>query len=860
MARPLPLILLLLTACAERRQLEIDAGAGDLVITAAVDELGKVTEVRMTGGDELTVLPFEEGAVVAFVLPAGSLVDETGAVVTRPELSVGSGVTSSCGRCLAPGVRSPKILLPGERCPVPEFAQAELFGAVHLQETSSLPSHDEQVEWVRRQIQLGVPGPCACEPPAVAPPPDLDVCPLLPEAAPILVDEVSVAADGSVLAANEGFAIRVAPDGARFETRFAPAFSAILAVARLPDGTNLVAAETPRLGRRVRLFRLYDDAMRPIDATGLPELDPRAVGRLRGADFHIIGEQSSVFDETYPAVFACDIVGTGAFSCRAEEMVHEQRCRTVVEQALQRVVTTSSGVDVAATDKTHFYLRPPGGDRWYCDADSEAPSPFGVSDPGTLEALGDVAVLGDRLFACALFDQDGEDVIGVLTGMVPVLTATEAAVDRAYGFDFTVVPLDDVGCGTFARDGDTLLLTSSRRSAAYRFDASGALVERYDATGSGEGRLLFDGLLPGPSHRIRSAGGVFVATSSNGAVYRGDGVSAFDPIYAPVPLQAYRALAGGGDYVAAFSEASPPITIRAERGTGCAGVQTESRPVDGLSTDGERAEAALATSDGRFVVTFAHPDRAAIRFVDLEAGRVDRELLLPELGGVRLTAGAELTPGRYVLVSDDGRVFELQDDLRPLEIVYSERTPTVPREPVAWQDVGAKNGVAWLAGSRHLGRVVAGSTTVEGFWLERAARGGFLDVSRDGLPVLDALSVRCPDDVVLAASERTFQSTLSNAHDENLVWWLVQDENGHSLEPFPGHDTAARTRPADSARGVAILEGLGAPTFLYDDGVIRRLGLERSVLPFNRVEAAARSGAVIVAGGPGGRLSVLIDR
>lgn len=836
---------LIASGCTERHRVEIQSGPDDLVIVASVGD-GGALEVRSARGSELTVLPYEAG-IVAWVLPFGSIVDELGA----PRLSIEAGTVEappgSCGRCMVPGA---KLLLSGDSCPLPSGLEPATLGEVDLAAVSA-------------RVRIGVPGPCACEPPLLASAAPFSVCPILPAEAPIRVDEVVLGDDGTVFGANEGYAIRIDPTGVASSAELR-GYNRIYAPSILPDGTYLVAGRIPSIAHSAAGYALFDRAFQPISATGLPDFSTQDIAHLPGADFSMIGENANIFEGTVPSIVSCDADPPGAFQCRPELTVFEERCQGILDQPFVRATTTSSGVGVALAASAQLFFRAPGDDRWFCDAATETPRL--VSIEGVEHAIfagNDLGALGDRIFACfRLASTEGLERHGVFTATVAALTAADLESSRTYGVHLALTATITGGCGPFFEDGGGLAVMSVSSGEALRFDGAGRLVARYDGVGRGAGRLLFDGL-PERMTSIQTRAGRALATSSSGFLYRRH-TAAFEPVYAPTVIDELPALvASNGAEAVVFRTGRPPAIVS---GTECTQIRVEEVTIPDLWQAGEIGTTALALADGRFAVALRRDDRAVIRIVDLEGARVDREVLAPDLAGHSITAGAEPSPGRLIWIAGP-KILELGVELTELPIEHDDpSTPEVEAAPplLAWHDLAAGRGVAWIAGTEALGRWTAGSATVEAFWLARASAGDFASVDRAGAPTLEAVHMRCPDDVVLAAKELVRKSPLSSPRKTNLVWWMTASictaGDPLALCRFPGHDQSDPLIPDNDATAIGILAGAGAPTFIYSDGVVQRIGFQRTNLPFSDVADVTGSSGRISIGGPAGRAAIIVDR
>ncbi|MBI2373029.1 MAG: hypothetical protein HYV07_03420 [Deltaproteobacteria bacterium] len=157
-------LLALLLGCAPRLSIQADLGGDDLIAGVAIDDSGTVSSSFFGRGSDSD--PFlrsvEEGAVsvgffrwsrAALVGPEGEpLGDE---VIDAAVVAKG---LEGCGRCADPNATEIQLIVPGDLCGPPAFAEAEMMGE---------PLRGDVLESLRSRVAIAWPGECACPPTAV---------------------------------------------------------------------------------------------------------------------------------------------------------------------------------------------------------------------------------------------------------------------------------------------------------------------------------------------------------------------------------------------------------------------------------------------------------------------------------------------------------------------------------------------------------------------------------------------------------------------------------------------------------------------------------------------------------------------
>lgn len=119
-------------ACRPAPAWTVAAEPGDLLVVSRLGPEGLVLDARVVAGPQGR-LGFEgDDRVVAFVIAAGDLAASDGGPLEDAERAqITAGRTqdppldsAGCGRCLGPTDSAPWPVYSGERCPLPEFAQA----------------------------------------------------------------------------------------------------------------------------------------------------------------------------------------------------------------------------------------------------------------------------------------------------------------------------------------------------------------------------------------------------------------------------------------------------------------------------------------------------------------------------------------------------------------------------------------------------------------------------------------------------------------------------------------------------------------------------------------------------------------
>jgi hypothetical protein len=712
------------------------------------------------------------------------------------------------------------------------------------------------------EIRLNAAGGCACEPVRLSTAPNFEICPVAP-AAPVQGEVFALAPDGAIMSLNQGYLVHVDPTGIISTSNFKPALTGVIAAHFLDDGTGVLASKGDMPNEPGDWTLRFPGGT--LSAQDSPRLVPRRLARMPGADLYVLGLEENTFEVSFPGIEACNLDEPRDLRCTRQPLVYEARCN-LDDDHFEAYASADNGVAFAATVDGLVFLRPPGDDRWFCDSTTGR---LRFADgTRTLEqtSMKLLAALDDRLFGCARFGIVGSDreIYAVFSGAIPSLTATAAEALTSYGFDFRLEAEVLGECGSFSREGDTLLLTNQNRAEAYRFVRTGALVQSYDAIGTGGANVLFAGAIPERVERLIGDDAAMMAVAPGGSIYRRYGTGAFEPVYAPSPpdVRRHRALAASpsGGYAFSGSEA-----IEVRIGASCMDSTATGFTIEGLAQPGEEAVAAvpLTSRPGVFVVSFRHPQYTAFRFVDVESRTVEHEHSAPELADLAFFGGAELSPGRVIMLGEE-RIVELAEDLTEIAVEFDDpATPEIESSPtpVRWQAIDAVNGTAWIAGRHALARITARETPIaEAYWLGRLSRAEFQAVARAEPPTFYALDARCPDDVVLGATEEVLATTLSEPRSQITVWQLAHcAEESLELCAFDGYDTSMRTAPDNEAIAIGVLPAEGAPLFVFDDGIVQRFGAQRTALPFRGVARAVGGPRGVVVGGSGGRIAVIRD-
>lgn len=872
------LLAVTLAACTrDARRADIDSSASDLVVHAVTDDGLRILDVQVASGDESAALSFGEGQrLYSFVIdrrdlvaPDGTPLDDAALAAVRADTG---DLPGACGRCLAPAIAGSKVVYPGESCPPPAVARSY----VHIADEPGVKivSDDEGAERVREALRLTWDGDCPCDRFSARLSEPATVCPIAPERGKIRPLRFRLLEDGTIVGFNQGFGIRIAPDGTVLERPYPPS-GPVEAVSAVPGSTDvlLVTSNSPFIRPKVE-HHLFDTALEQTDLGEAVLVDPSTIVQLEPGALHLVGETLSTLGNS-PGVARCTY-DDGRTSCTSQSiLVDSRRCPRATDDVVRAAVNTPSGDRLALLNAGHVLYQPAGSVRWYCDPDTDVMTfPTSRGDLEIDEILG-VHTVQDRIYMCTVLELPADERIklgAVLAFDAPVLNLDPDGDPGRAGLTIEVVSEDVFG---FCRDmiglpGGGFRVIEQSGFGAVDFDAAGQVTARHERIG-GEGAELWPEIPHVVVGAQTSSSGWTLAVAAGNQLYRrAPGAAAFEPVYAadPPAFEQVRAMVEHDGAVWTFL---PDGALRVSRdtGSGCDAIRSEAVAFDPpLSSLGVSFAVALRDSRtaGRVVLVGQRSDELVRADLDLDtktivsSGVVDRTTM-------RLATGVELAPGKFLLV---GRfeVFALLDD-DGLEILTPEvddpttsaveALATIPAGARRWLSADGRNGAAWVGGFGDIARVTVDDdgATVETFWLNRMLAGDYAMTERGQPPELAATQSFCPDEALFLAFERVIRNEFTSPKSE-VRGWFVGDDLA-SLDTFAGFGHAQDEAPSRGARPAAIVADDGRLDLFFDDSVIYRNGTPRTVAPFPATRVAARGDRFTLFGGPYGRIAAVVE-
>jgi hypothetical protein len=462
------LLLLGLALGCEASQVQVDVGEG-IVLLASTDEAGRVEEAALLRSDETNVplVRRKNGFLVSWRLPPGSLLGSDGEPIAETDLrfELASAQSEGCGRCLAPGVQAPQTMYRGDRCEPPAFAEVEVFDA-----DGARIEQLQIAELARAEVRLAVPGACAHPRFEVAPLRPLDICPLLPEEAPVGTPEIALAEDGTLMGASAGWIWRVDPAGARTTAAVGPIGDVALLGALSGAPGRFVYGGTRNtvllngyqyfvVDDSLRLDQIPDDTLTSFRAQELTAVDESSF-ILRGVRH--VGNFSPVVE---PEIVGCRTTGE-TIDCETEP-VEPSDCAL----DLPRIHAVEGG---AVAIGAAFAFRSSEG-VWRCDASTQyerVPTANGDVDWRRSSYAG---VLGNTIFACGRILSTGEGALvrapfpELMPGEDPTGRVTYSIIERGPQC-YEVLTLPELP--------DRLLVVTT--TGAIAIDETGTVTDRFD--------------------------------------------------------------------------------------------------------------------------------------------------------------------------------------------------------------------------------------------------------------------------------------------------------------------------------------------------------------------------------------------
>ncbi|MBI4820441.1 MAG: hypothetical protein HY791_29510 [Deltaproteobacteria bacterium] len=719
-------------------------------IAVFIDENGSIIEAHVVHPGDTTSLAPEVSSV--FRTSLSGLVAENGAAPNFESLQLTLGDDrlsdfGECGRCQAESKVGPQLIIPGDRCALPEFAKSTLSvdgEDVAESEATAIESR------IRSSVRLNWSGRCDCPRPEDDPPPSSLVCPVLPSGPTIDATALTVLSNGQVVAARAGFVL-TATNGAAKRHDWPAQIRPVGAMIEGSDGRLFLA--TSRLGDGV--IRTWPQRG-ALDQNGV--ISALSIADLDGdGSFYLVGFKAiQILFES--AVSRC-VPTPLAVNCT---MTPVERCSVGRAVAAKK---TRSGVEVLVHDDGWFAYRLAGAartDSWSCAAERDRV--YG-SESHTLELIDDLEVIDDRVFVCG---RSGDRAV-VLTGTVsanpdpsgklhqPRLTL--AASSQAGSRMCSLHRIGSRRLGVLFRieAAPVLSLEVVRRRGQFQFqEGDSEWVELdEDARVVGAQRPVAE-VFPGLPHRIERfathPNGTSAALGTSGALF----VKGADEAEFHATAEILESEANDVPVIVDLSEDEAILLTThamsrvrlSSSPRSCEDLTVDARAIDleGLPRAGFFDEksgeiSVLATSDSEITMLRVDPVTGAAR-------RVSATPLTVAPGVIRA-----IEADRYVWIDAGGALFEWRNGAPPRELsVPDEDTFAGSGARELWS-LSTRNGVGWVGGSQRLARLTRSGENlrVEPFGPNRLALSReWSDSSTSDSPIFGRMGAECADRVGVA--------------------------------------------------------------------------------------------------------------
>jgi hypothetical protein len=859
-----------------------DAAAGDLLIAAHVDQKGSLVDVASAVLPEAAMTktnPDANEIVLLFLLHPGDFVNPDGTPlsagafravrVRRASEPPADGDHGACLRCLAPTFAPPQIAEAGDSCAPSIFASASAHrvtsdGAVDMPLTDALLG-------VRDQIRIDWPGACACTAPFAAGGPKrattpLRVCPLGGDTSMFWPSAFTIANDGTVFSASQGFASVIPPGQAMPSSgliRIEPAMHEIEGLAALPQGPARFLLSTRRGldifgGEGLRLFSgpagtltRFDDELKSVTAISVSPLDASGSLYLLGAD--------PPDARSFAAAWHLDMSGTPELETFDVEA--DDACDTTRAVAIAGAVTLDNGDAVALTKGGTFLFRAAGANLWQCTAKARAPKAPETTD----YSFASIGAIGRRVFACLLASQLGL----VLTATVPMpldVSAIKPATLTQFGSG------TGVGCIALFR-----LPESPDRIHAIMTDGQARWIDAFDVAGNQVLKVVDHAdpaaIVGTPFDRIATSSSGWVAvTDGIGQIHRRQAGGTFTLASAVTSFGApssWGIAPGATGEIWGFAANQRPIRFSlAENAHDCSDVSAATSTQATLSGwDGIVAAARDTTSRRAFLIGGPAMGMNRLARVDLDSG-LEEEIDPGPTKSSMLSMIRELAQGTFLVLFNDGTLYSLHHGaLAPIVDEWDDpSTPGTEVQPPSfhgWTRIDTSTGVGWAMGDHAIGRVLwnsQGGLRIEGWWLGR------LQMSASSVPTVpSAVRSLCPDQVLVGSDERTVLPAGMGGRYFGL--WSI-GPGAHASDPFaievyPTFNHTDDALPTDDERVRAIVSTDGTPAFVFwaqtVGATVYRPGADRTALPFPLTVEAIESGPLTIITSVGPRVAAAFE-
>jgi hypothetical protein len=866
----------------------------DRVIIALTDESGSVVAIELLSpaGPNPPVTLSEDRTFFAFRLAPASFM--TPDAVPLPDLSSMRVRTADrpsepgfggCGRCLAPFGRGPQPIYAGDSCPVPIFAEAEVFahapsGFAGIDVKSFDPQDPERiaVEAARRAIRIDFAGDCACsggEPEPLAA--DLAFEPLAPAFSKEPIAAFGQAADGTAGLFSSRFVRIVAPDGSAVE-RVVPFGGPILAAGALEDrGIDTAFLVAADVGSSVETVASYSIArvtgasieVSPLALPALEGLVARRMERLivDGAVRLYVGGHHEDASGIAPALVACE--GGPNPTCGPVHRI-ESCGAGEAEHGIVDIERLAAGLAVVTSRNRIAGIETASGQ----PVSSRCVDAATIGLPGkTLryDAAQKLGALGGSLFVCGTIPTDYRMArpIGEVVIRADVSSPQDmASIDPAIVFERVISGRPEPNrCGDFfeERAGPEVRLAFTIKGGEYKRVSEDGTIELEDDLADVVGDETVHHLVSvTPSWRLL-LGGTFVTDAVGVSRQTSRSADPVERIYGGTePVDARRIYGAGlfipseGRFLAVSVYDERPMEWVDLDGT----VQDADFPELYPMIDGDNVAAKLALdpSDGTLVVvgtvrgTQVGGNRPWIRRFRPGDGSFAGEVDLPETdkGPMKIL---ELARGTLMYYDDAGNLYAIRgSSVRPVPTEFDdpftaevELLPELPsddpfleRRPYQFDGGSSNGGVAWIVGTRGVVfRVVAlpeGDPSGEYARAERFALSRVAGVA-DPIDVFEDFSgalASCPDRVALASRDH--------------VVTTVTDGVDLALADVPGIRPTEHRREVRGEPLLALGEA-SVPIVVHGGGAILSGGEILGYAPFPGVlDAVVGEGRLLVLG------------
>jgi hypothetical protein len=819
--------------------------------------------VALSSGERIYLFTM---SVDDFVSPDGSALPD--AMIAGVQTHI-AGVTTpptgtgECGRCMVTSSVAKALVFPGDSCEVPAFAQPHLLVGPSGLDPNTL----------RRSVAIDWPGTCPC--PAAPPAPrgrNTDLQVIVPSVDATPAATLVGSPDGFAAGFGLGLAFRVDPAGMRTDvvtgSAAAPLFDGTLEGCLGFDGGRFLAASAevdPRTGLQYSKLQSFGPGAfqaptpfpqnLPIEILHLDHLDPRApdlfliTGKTHGMgtlpSVSLCGFSSGACDDLNLPVTGFD--GLQASPQDAHGVMLTSSGRLVVLDLLGAVWIG----DPPSGSCGSTCLKDPSGRAWEFRGSTRlyvaAARALGPDTGAYVTTHPEIGRVGDRAFVCTLV----QSVLGGGDKYLVTLTSTLTGSDPAW---VPVKEAQKVGyssnpCGGFVRrpHQPTQLLqigTPADDGAMILDGETGSGTPIYNA------QVMAEYGVPDSAFTafqdLTSTSAPALVLSLQGNAWLAPDRSPPHLIYgSPTPRpQLDRVVGAGGAFWAFSPRSTPPLQIFEPSGQGArastpAGVQSDPMRVVLAAAEDHRAGGVLVSSAicGPAGSSFLNRlVRAGDRVVTTTISLIDR------VSGI-----AELSPGRFLLIADGPRLFELDGDaLTEIRIDWDdpetpqiEIVPTVnngncpisdapscpsPRAVDVFRAVDAVDGVAFVVGcGGTLLRVAAGRA--ERISVTRGSETQWQPATNAEEPIdppaLSAVRALCPDQALFGAMP-SFQVRSTDATE--IGWFFDTTPSGGSLkvEDYSTYQLGPRLR-FGIGYPIAILGPVDAPVAIFQGGVLGTL-------------------------------------